>query len=94
MDTAPVKESIADLSSARRATLPAVTPRPALSPSTKACTSVLMRFSDAAPAPLSAAPTMPPDSATAPANTVASMVWSDTASSVRLPPTTRFESRT
>ena len=92
-DTAPVKASIVEASAANRRTLPASMPRLSLVPSMRASTKVAMRLSAPAPAPLSDTPTKPPDSATAPANTVASMSWSDSASIVSAPVAFTFESR-
>ena len=62
------------------------------SPSMYAFTSVEMRLNAAAPAPLSAAPTTPPASATDPATTMASIVAASRAVSVRAPPASMLES--
>ncbi|OQB83010.1 MAG: hypothetical protein BWX88_03616 [Planctomycetes bacterium ADurb.Bin126] len=91
--TAPVKALIFDVSSAVRLTLSASTPLSSLSPLTYACTRVAMRFPALAPAPATATPTSPPDSATEPEKTVASMVCSEKASSVRAPAASALESR-
>jgi hypothetical protein len=88
-----VKASIVEVSPALTPTLAAPIPLPSFEPSMYASTSVAMRLSAPAPAPLSEAPTNPPEIATAPAKTVAWIDWLDRASSVSAPSASTLESR-
>src|SRR5262249_23321273 len=77
-DAAPVFALIVDASLAVTLTLPASMPV-APSPSMNAATFVPIRFSVAAPAPLSPTPTVPTPTAADPATTIASIVCSEVA---------------
>ena len=93
-ETASVSALILEVSSASIRMLPAMMPLLSLSPWIYDWTSVAMRFSAAAPAPLREAPARLTVAATAPAKTVASIDWSDVASTVNAPVALMLESRT
>ena len=92
-EAAPAKALIEEESSAVSVTLSAWIPA-APSPSTKALIFAAIRFSVLTPAPLSPTPTVPPETATDPAKTTASIDCRDVAVKIRSSDALTLESST